>query len=59
MQERCRVKPETTGFSHKVSDMTERPDFRDSSYKYLAVVRLFYKNNLVTEEQEEFQCRMC
>lgn len=48
--------PETTGFSHKVSDMTERPDFRDSSYKYLAVVRLFYKNNLVTEEQEEFQC---
>lgn len=48
--------PETTGFTHTVDDMTERPDFRMFGYKYLAYARLFYKNNLVTEEEIEFQC---
>lgn len=48
--------PETTGFVHIVDDMTERPDFRMFGYKYIAYARLFYKNNLVTEEEIEFQC---
>lgn len=48
--------PETTGFTHVVSDMIDRQTFRDFGSNYAAVARLFYNNNLVTQEEIEFPC---
>lgn len=48
--------PETTGFTHVVSDMIDRQTFEDFGSNYLVAARLFYNNNFVTEEEIEFPC---